>query len=146
MQRPQGIRVRTLCVHDMTTPTLQMLGTRYGASFALPTRSERQLRRYIIEPFFFTSSVNWIPSRYQEAPTHGEGDRKSMLRASGWYPDVDVRYHCYPTIRTNTAFDITQCEAINIRVHFINNNIIANTERIAVFIRFIILGRGRKTY
>jgi len=24
-----------------------------------------------------------------------------------WYPDVDVRYHCYPTIRTDTAFDIT---------------------------------------
>ena len=40
-QRPEGIRVRSLCVHDLTIPTLQMLGTRYGASFALSTRSER---------------------------------------------------------------------------------------------------------
>ncbi|KAG1736662.1 uncharacterized protein EDB91DRAFT_1142013, partial [Suillus paluster] len=29
------------------------------------------------QPFFFTSSINWIPSYYQEAPIHGEGDRKS---------------------------------------------------------------------
>ncbi|KAG2148844.1 hypothetical protein DEU56DRAFT_909159 [Suillus clintonianus] len=30
--------------------------------------------KYNIEPFFFTSSINWIPSRYQEAPTHKQGD------------------------------------------------------------------------
>jgi len=33
-QRPGNIRVRSLCVHDLTTPTLQMLGTRYRAAFA----------------------------------------------------------------------------------------------------------------
>ncbi|OJA16736.1 hypothetical protein AZE42_07558 [Rhizopogon vesiculosus] len=27
-----------------------------------------------IEPFFFTSSINWIPSRYQEELIHGKGD------------------------------------------------------------------------
>ena len=54
-----------------------MLGTRYGASLTGSTYSEQPLRRYNIEPFFFTSSVNWIPSRYQESASHGEGDRQS---------------------------------------------------------------------
>ncbi|KAG2116434.1 cora-like Mg2+ transporter protein-domain-containing protein [Suillus discolor] len=58
--RPEGIRVRSLFVDDLTSPVLRMLGTRYN-----------------IEPFFFTSSLNWIPSRYQEAPRHREGDHKS---------------------------------------------------------------------
>ncbi|KAG1736667.1 uncharacterized protein EDB91DRAFT_1055551, partial [Suillus paluster] len=58
--RPENIRVRLLFVDDLTSPVLRMLGTRYVA--------------YNIEPFFFTSSINWIPSRYQEAPIHGEGD------------------------------------------------------------------------
>ncbi|KAG1741655.1 cora-like Mg2+ transporter protein-domain-containing protein [Suillus lakei] len=56
-ERPGKIRVRSLFVDDLTPPVLRMLGTRYN-----------------IEPFFFTSSINWIPSRYQEAPRHGEGD------------------------------------------------------------------------
>ncbi|KAG2114131.1 hypothetical protein DEU56DRAFT_919629 [Suillus clintonianus] len=55
--RPENIRVRSLFVDDLTPQVLRMLGTRYN-----------------IEPFFFTSSINWIPSRYQEAPRHGEGD------------------------------------------------------------------------
>ncbi|KAG0699510.1 hypothetical protein DFH29DRAFT_44556 [Suillus ampliporus] len=56
-KRPGDIRVRSLFVDDLTSPVLRMLGTKYN-----------------VEPFFFTSSINWIPSRYQEAPTHGEGD------------------------------------------------------------------------
>ncbi|KAJ8584948.1 hypothetical protein M405DRAFT_825860, partial [Rhizopogon salebrosus TDB-379] len=56
-ERPGNIRVRSLFVDDLTSPVLRMLGTRYN-----------------VEPFFFTSSINWIPSRYQEAPNHGEGD------------------------------------------------------------------------
>ncbi|KAG1887394.1 cora-like Mg2+ transporter protein-domain-containing protein [Suillus fuscotomentosus] len=59
--RSEGIRVRTLFVDDLTSPVLRMLGTRYN-----------------IEPFFFTSSLNWIPSRYQEAPRHGEGDHVTI--------------------------------------------------------------------
>ncbi|KAJ8586909.1 hypothetical protein M405DRAFT_883012, partial [Rhizopogon salebrosus TDB-379] len=54
-ERPGNIRVRSLFVDDLTSPVLRMLGTRYN-----------------VEPFFFTSSINWIPSRYQEAPNHGE--------------------------------------------------------------------------
>ncbi|KAG2367562.1 hypothetical protein BDR07DRAFT_1326311 [Suillus spraguei] len=56
-QRPPNIRVRSIFVDDLTSPVLRMLGASYN-----------------IEPFFFTSSINWIPSRYQEAPTHKQGD------------------------------------------------------------------------
>ncbi|OAX32053.1 hypothetical protein K503DRAFT_852217 [Rhizopogon vinicolor AM-OR11-026] len=56
-QRPGHIRVRSLFVDDLTSPMLRMLGTTYN-----------------IEPFFFTSSINWIPSRYQEALSHQKGD------------------------------------------------------------------------
>ncbi|OJA16733.1 hypothetical protein AZE42_07556 [Rhizopogon vesiculosus] len=56
-QRPGNIRVRSLFVDDLTSPMLRMLGKTYN-----------------IEPFFFTSSINWIPSRYQEALSHGKGD------------------------------------------------------------------------
>ncbi|OAX31584.1 hypothetical protein K503DRAFT_805956 [Rhizopogon vinicolor AM-OR11-026] len=56
-KRPTNIRVRSLFVDHLTSPTLKMLGTSYN-----------------IEPFFFTSSINWIPSRYQEALIHGKGD------------------------------------------------------------------------
>ncbi|KAG2739118.1 hypothetical protein P692DRAFT_20756521, partial [Suillus brevipes Sb2] len=61
-QRPDNIRVRSIFVDDLTSPVLRMLGTRYN-----------------IEPFFFTSSVNWIPSRYQEAPVHKEGDHITII-------------------------------------------------------------------
>ncbi|KAG1898680.1 cora-like Mg2+ transporter protein-domain-containing protein [Suillus fuscotomentosus] len=60
-KRSEGIRVGTLFVDDLTSLVLRMLGTRYN-----------------IEPFFFTSSLNWIPSRYQEAPRHGEGDHVTI--------------------------------------------------------------------
>ncbi|KAF8416145.1 hypothetical protein L210DRAFT_3429843, partial [Boletus edulis BED1] len=49
------IRVRALFVENMTVPVLQILGTKYN-----------------VEPFFFASSVNWIPSRYQEDPKPDE--------------------------------------------------------------------------
>ncbi|KAI9568117.1 hypothetical protein HD554DRAFT_2022923, partial [Boletus coccyginus] len=48
---PSGFRVQALFIEEMTLPVLQMLGTRYN-----------------VEPFFFASSANWIPSRYQEDP------------------------------------------------------------------------------
>ncbi|KAI9572275.1 cora-like Mg2+ transporter protein-domain-containing protein [Boletus coccyginus] len=46
-----NLRVRALFVEDITLNVLQILGARYD-----------------IEPFFFASSANWIPSRYQENP------------------------------------------------------------------------------
>ncbi|KIJ15856.1 hypothetical protein PAXINDRAFT_11434 [Paxillus involutus ATCC 200175] len=55
--RPENIRVRALFVDNMSKQVLQMLGT-----------------KYVIEPFFFSSSMNWIPSRYQEEVKPREGD------------------------------------------------------------------------
>ncbi|KAG0693594.1 hypothetical protein DFH29DRAFT_1007170 [Suillus ampliporus] len=53
----ENVRVRALFVDNLSVPVLKMLGTRYN-----------------IEPFFFSSSTNWIPSRYQEEVQHGKGD------------------------------------------------------------------------
>ncbi|KAJ7593398.1 hypothetical protein C8J56DRAFT_497093 [Mycena floridula] len=51
------VRVRAFFVDDMSGPVLQMLGTRFN-----------------IEPFFFSSSLGKIPSRYQELQQTGIGD------------------------------------------------------------------------
>ncbi|KAG9311756.1 hypothetical protein JVU11DRAFT_7999 [Chiua virens] len=53
MQTPldSDVRLQALFVENMTVPVLQLLGTEYD-----------------VEPFFFASSANWIPSRYQEDP------------------------------------------------------------------------------
>jgi hypothetical protein len=61
-KRPENIRVRSIFVDDLTSPVLRMLGTKYN-----------------IEPFFFTSSLNWIPSRYEEAPVHKKGDHITIV-------------------------------------------------------------------
>ncbi|KIJ63951.1 hypothetical protein HYDPIDRAFT_112438 [Hydnomerulius pinastri MD-312] len=55
--RPGNIRVRALFVDNMSSNVLKMLGT-----------------KYMIEPFFFSSSTNWIPSRYREDVKPKEGD------------------------------------------------------------------------
>ncbi|KAM6495200.1 CorA-like Mg2+ transporter domain containing protein [Amanita muscaria] len=51
------VRVRALFVENMTGPALRMLGGKYD-----------------IEPFFFSSSLNWIPSHFQEDLKQGTGD------------------------------------------------------------------------
>lgn len=51
---------------------------RYWVQGVLPIISVYSIltaSRYNIEPFFFASSANWIPSRYQEDPQYGTGDR-----------------------------------------------------------------------
>ncbi|KAF7368936.1 hypothetical protein MVEN_00219800 [Mycena venus] len=53
------VRVRALFVDNLSGPVLQMLGTKFN-----------------VEPFFFSSSFNWIPARYQEAA--GEGDHITL--------------------------------------------------------------------
>ncbi|KAG2097244.1 uncharacterized protein F5147DRAFT_370624 [Suillus discolor] len=69
--QPTGLRLRVLLVDNMKHPVLQMLGTRYN-----------------IEPFFFTSSLNWIPSRYQEEVIKKKGDHITVtllfVRAVSW--------------------------------------------------------------
>ncbi|KAF8993178.1 hypothetical protein BDQ17DRAFT_1401673 [Cyathus striatus] len=54
---PKGLRVRALFIENLSGPVLQILGAKYN-----------------IEPFFFSSSLNWIPSRYQEDVKSGVGD------------------------------------------------------------------------
>ncbi|KAJ7291167.1 hypothetical protein C8J57DRAFT_1043706 [Mycena rebaudengoi] len=56
-QRSDDVRVRALFIENMTGPVLQMLGARYN-----------------IEPFFFSSSLGWIPSRYEEEVRPKQGD------------------------------------------------------------------------
>ncbi|KAF9559806.1 hypothetical protein CPC08DRAFT_637387 [Agrocybe pediades] len=56
-KRPSGLRVRALFIENISGPVLQMLGARYN-----------------IEPFFWSSSLNWIPSRFQEEVQPGIGD------------------------------------------------------------------------
>ncbi|TFK31450.1 hypothetical protein BDQ12DRAFT_694126 [Crucibulum laeve] len=55
--RPRNLRVRALFIQDLSGPMLQMLGAKFN-----------------IEPFFFSSSLNWIPSRYQEEVKPNIGD------------------------------------------------------------------------
>ncbi|KAH7912764.1 hypothetical protein BJ138DRAFT_1112061 [Hygrophoropsis aurantiaca] len=55
--RPDGLRLRALFVDNLSVSVMKMLGTQYN-----------------IEPFFFSSSVNWTPSQYQEDPQPGIGD------------------------------------------------------------------------
>ncbi|KAF8874421.1 hypothetical protein BD779DRAFT_1566722 [Infundibulicybe gibba] len=59
MHRPrsEGTRVRGIFIENLSGLVLQMFGTKYN-----------------IEPFFFSSSLGWIPSRYQENVQPLEGD------------------------------------------------------------------------
>jgi hypothetical protein len=43
------------------------------------------ISRYDIEPFFFSSSLNWIPSRFQEDSRENIGDRMYPV-IPGWRP------------------------------------------------------------
>ncbi|KAJ7768761.1 hypothetical protein B0H14DRAFT_2968337 [Mycena olivaceomarginata] len=52
---PVDVRLRALFVDSLSGPVLQMLGTKFN-----------------VEPFFFSSSFNWIPARYQEAVREGD--------------------------------------------------------------------------
>jgi len=92
--------VRSLFVDDLTEPVLKMLGTKYVLLCARLLALMDLMHRYNIEPFFFTSSVNWIPSRYQEALSHGEGDRKSKtfhfgVQANTYHKTLLLPCHSY---------------------------------------------------
>ncbi|KAF6751710.1 hypothetical protein DFP72DRAFT_1172115 [Ephemerocybe angulata] len=54
-------RVHALFIENMSGPVLQMLGAKYN-----------------IEPFYFSSSLNWIPSRFQSAVKNGFGDHMTI--------------------------------------------------------------------
>ncbi|KAG1743701.1 uncharacterized protein EDB91DRAFT_1125494 [Suillus paluster] len=83
----ENVRVRALFVDNLTAPVLKMLGTRYN-----------------IEPFFFSSSTNWIPSRYQEEVQHGKGDHITVtlpfIRTMG--KEKHITPPCSPLGRKST--------------------------------------------
>ncbi|KAG2159250.1 uncharacterized protein EDB93DRAFT_275115 [Suillus bovinus] len=60
----KNIRVRALFVDNLSQSVLKMLGTKYN-----------------VEPFFFSSSTNWIPSRYRELEDvrNGSGDHITVI-------------------------------------------------------------------
>ncbi|KAG1864687.1 hypothetical protein DFJ58DRAFT_724662 [Suillus subalutaceus] len=58
----KNVRVRALFVDNLSESVLKMLGTKYN-----------------IEAFFFSSSTNWIPSRYREEVRHGVGDHITVI-------------------------------------------------------------------
>ncbi|KAK0459741.1 uncharacterized protein EV420DRAFT_1269095 [Desarmillaria tabescens] len=58
---PPDTRTQTFFVDTLNGPVLQMLGT-----------------RFTIDPFFFSSSLGWIPCRYQEQFLPGRGDHITL--------------------------------------------------------------------
>lgn len=81
-ERPENIRVRALFIENMSGPVLQMLGATYN-----------------IEPFFFSSSLGWIPSRYEEEVRPNQGDHITItltfLRTMD-HPDASS-LHTFPS-------------------------------------------------
>ncbi|KAJ7276937.1 hypothetical protein C8J57DRAFT_1061271 [Mycena rebaudengoi] len=97
---PDNVRLRALFLDNLTGPVLQMLGTKYN-----------------IEPFFFSSSLNWIPSRYQEGvglgSKTGDGDHititltfiRSMQNPTTVPPSLVSGYSHNNTVRTLESAD-----------------------------------------
>ncbi|KAJ7716470.1 hypothetical protein DFH07DRAFT_862150 [Mycena maculata] len=83
---PDEIRLRALFIDNLSGPVLQMLGTRYN-----------------VEPFFFSSSLNWIPARYQESV--GEGDHITLTLTFIRSTSNPASPSCAPNIRTLHSAD-----------------------------------------
>ncbi|KAJ7716036.1 hypothetical protein B0H14DRAFT_3901475 [Mycena olivaceomarginata] len=89
---PDDVRVRALFLDNLSGPVLKILGTKFN-----------------VEPFFFSSSLNWIPARYQEDV--GEGDHitltlgfiRCMKNSMSTYPSPTPSYS--PTIPTLQSTD-----------------------------------------
>ncbi|KAN0082953.1 hypothetical protein V8E55_008748, partial [Tylopilus felleus] len=62
LPRNKNVRMRAIFVENMTKEVLQILGQRHN-----------------VEPFFFSSSTNWIPSRYQENIEPKRGDHITVI-------------------------------------------------------------------
>ncbi|KAF6752905.1 hypothetical protein DFP72DRAFT_903974 [Ephemerocybe angulata] len=76
-ERPQGSKARVVFIDDLTGPIMQMMGTRYN-----------------IEPFFFSSTLKGIPSRFQSNVEPNIGDHititLSFIRAHNEVPEVET--------------------------------------------------------
>ncbi|KAJ7788296.1 hypothetical protein B0H14DRAFT_2949200 [Mycena olivaceomarginata] len=103
LQPSTNIRVRALFIEHLTGPVLMMLGARYN-----------------IEPFFFSSSLGWIPSRYQEDSQPGQGDHITItltfLRPLNRPKALSL--HTYPSSASstiNSQFDLQEGQVIDIQ-------------------------------
>ncbi|KAG2098229.1 uncharacterized protein F5147DRAFT_816072 [Suillus discolor] len=95
---PTGLHLRVLLVDNMKHPALQMLGTRYN-----------------IELCFFTSSLNWIPSQYQEEVVKKKGDPwpytfNHNIDDFGWSMGDDGRRHTMLFIENGCIQDEPDCD------------------------------------
>ncbi|KAF8338499.1 cora-like Mg2+ transporter protein-domain-containing protein [Amanita rubescens] len=70
------VRVRALFVEKMAGPALRMVGAKYN-----------------IEPVFFSSSLNWIPSQYQEDLRPSIGDHITITLPFVQSIDAEVLHH-----------------------------------------------------
>jgi hypothetical protein len=86
-----------------------MLGTMLVSAASLLIHIAKMSNaRFKIEPFFFSSSLNWIPSRYQEDVRHKQGDRELLpsplsVVLERFQIYAGVRYHHHPHISQNDA-------------------------------------------
>ncbi|CAA7262488.1 unnamed protein product [Cyclocybe aegerita] len=95
--RPSGVRVRVLFVDNLSGPVLQMLGTRYN-----------------IEPFFFSSTIGWIPARYQSHVIPKQSDHititlsfiRSIQTPTTVPPSPNLSYESVFSRATNRAPDL----------------------------------------
>ncbi|KAF8584986.1 hypothetical protein K439DRAFT_1616330 [Ramaria rubella] len=77
----ERVRVRTFFVENLSLPVMQMLGT-----------------KYIVEPFFWTSSVNWIPARYQENAIPNQSDHITITLKFPRAARLDNTYPLTPSM------------------------------------------------
>ncbi|KAF7329843.1 hypothetical protein MKEN_00247700 [Mycena kentingensis (nom. inval.)] len=91
-ERSSTVRVRALFIDAMSGTMLQQLGAKYN-----------------IEPFFFSSSLGWIPSRYQEEVQPRRGDHLTItltfLRPMD-HPDAKS-LHTFPSGASSASSTMT---------------------------------------
>ncbi|KAF5325041.1 hypothetical protein D9619_009599 [Psilocybe cf. subviscida] len=98
---PDGIRVRAMFIENMSGPILQMLGAKFN-----------------LEPFFWSSSLSWTPSRYQEEIQSGIGDHITItltfLRSMSNHDAIQLNeaigkstdnFHATPTLLGSQMID-----------------------------------------
>ncbi|KAF8892905.1 hypothetical protein BD779DRAFT_1467977 [Infundibulicybe gibba] len=121
--RDHKSRVRALFVENMSGPVLQMLGARYN-----------------IEPFFFSSSLNWIPSRYQEDVQAGIGDRSSFPLLHHDYNNIFTLRACWKEKPTQQFHRLRQHDS------FIQYDEWASNTRTPLALHFGTVKQGQSVY
>ncbi|KAF8963414.1 hypothetical protein BDZ97DRAFT_1919846 [Flammula alnicola] len=95
-KRPDGLRVRAMFIENLSGPVLQMFGVKYN-----------------IEPFFWSSSLNWIPSRFQGEIQPGIGDHITItltfLRSIASQPSFEFGHK---TLYNDPALNDTEDDII----------------------------------